>query len=154
MRTPSATTPRSHAGRAALWALALVAAMSVGAAVAADPPTEADVRARLAKVEAELEVDPKRALATARQAIALARASGDLALQREAEIEACDAQALVDPATARVDAERGLRVARQADDLESVAGFHSCRGYALDLQGTVPMHSTSSSVCAAASATR
>ena len=136
MRLPFASLPSSR--RVAAWVLALsvvmVGTMPAATAVA-EPPTEADVRALLARVEAELEVDPKRAPATARQAIALARASGDLALQREAEIEACDAQALVDPATARVDAERGLRVARKADDLESVAGFHSCRGYALDLQG-------------------
>jgi diguanylate cyclase (GGDEF)-like protein len=106
--------------------------------VAAPTPTptpEAEARALLAKVEDEVEVDPARALATARQAAALARAAGSLTLVREAEVQACDVRALIDAVAAVVEADRGLGVARKAGDDKSMAGFHSCRGYALDRQG-------------------
>jgi diguanylate cyclase (GGDEF)-like protein len=122
-----------HRGCASAWTLAC--AIGLAGWAQAQAPTEAEVRALLARVEAEVEIDPKRALATARSASALARRSGDLALLREAQVEACDALALVDVPAAIAEAERGLGVARKAGDFKSAAGFHSCRGYALDLHG-------------------
>jgi diguanylate cyclase (GGDEF)-like protein len=101
----------------------------------ATPDPAAETRDLLAKVEFEVEVDPRRALSLARRAVALAGKSGDPALLRRARVEHCDVAALVDPRSGLAEADAGLALAADTGDAAALAGFRTCRGYALELQG-------------------
>jgi diguanylate cyclase (GGDEF)-like protein len=132
----SATLPPF--GRRRSWALLLglatiLTAVHAFAQTAPDPAAEA--RALLARVEAEVEVDPRRALSLVRRAVDLADKSGDPELLRRARIERCDVAALVDPRSGLAEADAGLALAADTGDAPALAGFRTCRGYALDLQG-------------------
>jgi diguanylate cyclase (GGDEF)-like protein len=113
-------------------ALALLPLVAM-AQTAPDPAAEA--RALLARVETEVEVDPQRALSLVRRAVDLAGRAGDPALLRRARIERCDVAALVDPRSGLAEADAGLALAADTGDAPALAGFRTCRGYALELQG-------------------
>lgn len=120
------------------WALALAFAWALSplpAMAQATPEPAAEARALLARVEAEVEVDPRRALGLVRRAVDLAGKSDDPALLRQARIEQCDVAALVDPRSGLAAADAGLALAAETADASALAGFRTCRGYALDLQG-------------------
>lgn len=125
--------PRSHARAAAGCAALLLLPLMAIAQATPDPATEA--KALLARVETEVEVDPRRALSLVRRAVDLAGKSGDAALLRRARIERCDVAALVDPRSGLAEADAGLALAAETGDAAALAGFRTCRGYALELQG-------------------
>lgn len=125
--------PRSPARVAAGCAVLMLLPLMAVAQATPDPATEA--RALLARVETEVEVDPRRALSLVRRAVDLAGKSGDAALLRRARIERCDVAALVDPRSGLAEADAGLALAAETGDAAALAGFRTCRGYALELQG-------------------
>jgi diguanylate cyclase (GGDEF)-like protein len=135
--TPRSPLPRLRARSCALALLialpAALASMLAAAQGTADPAAQAN--ALLARVETEVEIDPRRALGLARRAVDLAGKAGDPDLLRRARIEACDVAALVDARSALAEADAGLARAAETGDASALAGFRSCRGYALDLQG-------------------
>ena len=122
----------------ACWLVPLAAGLAWAAAAqptktAAAPATE--VAALLARAKSLEERDPKRALALARRATGIARGADDSALLRLAQNALCNATAAVDPPAALPIAEVGLLASRRAADTRATAGFLSCKGYALELQG-------------------
>lgn len=125
--------PRSPARVAAGCAALMLLPLMAVAHATPDPATEA--KALLARVETEVEVDPRRALSLVRRAVDLAGKSGDAALLRRARIERCDVAALVDPRSGLAEADAGLALAAETGDAAALAGFRTCRGYALELQG-------------------
>lgn len=125
--------PRSPARVAAGCAVLMLLPLMAVAQATPDPATEA--KALLARVETEVEVDPRRALSLVRRAVDLAGKSGDAALLRRARIERCDVAALVDPRSGLAEADAGLALAAETGDAAALAGFRTCRGYALELQG-------------------
>jgi tetratricopeptide (TPR) repeat protein len=132
------TTLSPPPGRRWPWALVFALAsaltpMQAVAQAASDPAAE--TRALLVRIEAEVEVDPRRALSLARRAVDLAGRAGDPALLRRARIERCDVAALVDPLGGLAEADAGLALAAETGDASALAGFRTCRGYALELQG-------------------
>jgi diguanylate cyclase (GGDEF)-like protein len=119
--------------------LLLVACLALSAAPAAvsaaAPASTAQVRALMAQADQELERDPDAALRILDRAIAMADRLGDDALRREVEVDACDARGVLAPAAAQAQADAGLRAAQAAKDDKAAAGFHACRGAALDHLG-------------------
>lgn len=119
------------------WIPLVVCLAWVAAVRPAEPPVSrtAQVIALLAEAKALEEKDPARAHLLAQRATAAARGLGDPALLRGAQVVLCNATAAVDAGAALPIAENGLRTSRKAADARSIAGFLSCRGYALYLQG-------------------
>ena len=95
----------------------------------------AEVRAIMRRADDEVERSPDAALSMLQRALEMAGRLGDAGLRREVLVDACDTRAAFSPAIAVTEADAGLREARKADDGKAVAGFHSCRGYALDRLG-------------------
>ena len=128
-----------------LWlSLALPACLAPwqASARAQTPPTTdpaadsaAEVRAIMRRADDEVERSPDAALSMLQRALEMAGRLGDAGLRREVLVDACDTRAAFSPAIALTEADAGLREARKADDGNAVAGFHSCRGYALDRLG-------------------
>jgi len=124
-----------------LWlSLALPACLAPwqASARAQTPPvadSAAEVRALMRRADEEVERSPDAALSTLRRALEMAGRLGDAGLRREVLVDACDTRAAFSPAIAVTEADAGLREARKTDDGKAVAGFHSCRGYALDRLG-------------------
>ena len=99
------------------------------------PDSVAEVHAIMQRADQEVERDPATALAMLQGALAMAGRLGDAGLRREVLVDACDTRAAFSPAEAVKEADAGLREAGKAGDGRAVAGFHSCRGYALDRLG-------------------
>lgn len=127
--------PRSLRRWWLLLAWAASFALSAAPAPASAPASTAQVRALMAQADEEVERDPDAALRILARAIDMADRLGDAALRREVEVDACDARGVLAPAAAQAQAEAGLRAAWTAKDGKAAAGFHACRGAALDHQG-------------------
>jgi len=99
------------------------------------PDSAAEVRAIMQRADEEVERDPASAFAMLQRAVAMAGRLGEMGLRREVLVDACDTHAAFAPAEAVKEADAGLREAGKAGDGKAIAGFHSCRGYALDRLG-------------------
>jgi diguanylate cyclase (GGDEF)-like protein len=122
----------------ARWLMPLAISLSWAAlAQPAKAPVAAvaQVRSLLAQAKSFEERDPKRVLSLAQRANGIARGLGDPALLRQAQNALCNATAAVDAQAALPIAEDGLLASRRAADTRASAGFLSCKGYALELQG-------------------
>lgn len=136
------------ARRSRRWWL-LLAAWPVYAALCASPPSApgtgaktapaqvsaAQVRALMVQADEEVERDPAAALRILERARGMAVRLGNDALRRDVQVDICDARGVLAPAVAQAEAEAGLREAKAARDGRAMAGFHACRGAALDRQG-------------------
>lgn len=140
--TVSLRIRRTRSGRRLAWLACWLVSLALCLAwVAVAQPAKttaapaAQVRSLLAQARSLEERDSKRALVLAQRATEVARGIGDPALLRQAQNVLCNAAAGVDAQTAIPIAEDGLLASRRAADTRSTAGFLSCKGYALELQG-------------------
>lgn len=98
-------------------------------------PSVAQVRALMVEADEEVERDPGAALRILQRALEMTDRLGDAALRRDVLVDLCDTRGVLAPAAAQTEAEAGLREAKAARDGRALAGFHACRGAALDRQG-------------------